>query len=185
MSEECEELEIQGEEVEIESVPVELPCETVETSIDLDGQPIVSLQSLSEGRDDLILQTTEEVVGCGVEVGDDPLTYEEIPLEQDMNYVESIPGPSRRIKKTPLRRTAKFRGSELLEGEVRSPRKWEQKQVQIKTLEGEFSVTMWASGTDDGKSNHSLNKNFSYGEFERKSAGTSASSITLVLLGFA
>ncbi|XP_014218722.1 transcriptional repressor protein YY1 isoform X2 [Copidosoma floridanum] len=28
-------------------------------------------------------------------------------------------------------------------------RKWEQKQVQIKTLEGEFSVTMWASGTDD------------------------------------
>lgn len=29
-------------------------------------------------------------------------------------------------------------------------RKWEQKQVQIKTLEGEFSVTMWATGTDDG-----------------------------------
>uniref|UniRef100_A0A6M2DTJ6 Putative transcription factor yy2-like protein n=1 Tax=Xenopsylla cheopis TaxID=163159 RepID=A0A6M2DTJ6_XENCH len=28
-------------------------------------------------------------------------------------------------------------------------RKWEQKQVQIKTMEGEFSVTMWASGTDD------------------------------------
>lgn len=150
MMEECEELEIQGEEVEIESVPVELPCETVETSIDLDGQPIVSLQSLSEGRDDLILQTTEEVVGCGVEVGDDQLSYEEIPLEQDMNYVESLPGPSRRIKKTPRRGPAKFRGNELLEGEVRTPRKWEQKQVQIKTLEGEFSVTMWASGTDDG-----------------------------------
>lgn len=30
-----------------------------------------------------------------------------------------------------------------------SNRKWEQKQVQIKTLEGEFSVTMWASGTED------------------------------------
>uniref|UniRef100_A0A6I8NUU9 YY1 transcription factor n=1 Tax=Ornithorhynchus anatinus TaxID=9258 RepID=A0A6I8NUU9_ORNAN len=30
-----------------------------------------------------------------------------------------------------------------------SGRKWEQKQVQIKTLEGEFSVTMWAS--DDKK----------------------------------
>ncbi|VEN45288.1 unnamed protein product [Callosobruchus maculatus] len=29
------------------------------------------------------------------------------------------------------------------------PRKWEQKQVQIKTMEGEFSVTMWASGTSD------------------------------------
>lgn len=31
------------------------------------------------------------------------------------------------------------------------PKKWEQKQVQIRTLEGEFSVTMWATGTDDGK----------------------------------
>ena len=27
---------------------------------------------------------------------------------------------------------------------------WQQKQVSIKTLEGEFSVTMWASGVDDG-----------------------------------
>lgn len=31
---------------------------------------------------------------------------------------------------------------------------WQQKQVSIKTLEGEFSVTMWASGTDDGKRVH-------------------------------
>ena len=29
---------------------------------------------------------------------------------------------------------------------------WQQKQVSIKTLEGEFSVTMWASGADDGES---------------------------------
>lgn len=28
-------------------------------------------------------------------------------------------------------------------------RRWEQKQVQIKTMEGEFSVTMWASGASD------------------------------------
>ncbi|GBP79661.1 Transcriptional repressor protein YY1 [Eumeta japonica] len=28
-------------------------------------------------------------------------------------------------------------------------RRWEQKQVQIKTMEGEFSVTMWATGEDD------------------------------------
>ena len=27
---------------------------------------------------------------------------------------------------------------------------WQQKRVSIKTLEGEFSVTMWASGTDEG-----------------------------------
>ncbi|XP_055690151.1 transcriptional repressor protein YY1-like isoform X2 [Lutzomyia longipalpis] len=29
------------------------------------------------------------------------------------------------------------------------PRRWEQKQVQIKTMDGEFSVTMWASGASD------------------------------------
>jgi len=29
-------------------------------------------------------------------------------------------------------------------------RRWEQKQVQIKTMEGEFSVTMWATGEDEG-----------------------------------
>ena len=34
-------------------------------------------------------------------------------------------------------------------------RKWEQKQVQIKTLEGEFSVTMWASGTEEDGNLHS------------------------------
>lgn len=36
-------------------------------------------------------------------------------------------------------------------GDYTSPRarRWEQKQVQIKTMEGEFSVTMWASGASD------------------------------------
>lgn len=32
---------------------------------------------------------------------------------------------------------------------LNKPRRWEQKQVQIKTMEGEFSVTMWASGASD------------------------------------
>uniref|UniRef100_A0A336K5N8 CSON013004 protein n=1 Tax=Culicoides sonorensis TaxID=179676 RepID=A0A336K5N8_CULSO len=35
----------------------------------------------------------------------------------------------------------------------KSRRHWEQKRVQIKTLEGEFSVTMWATGADDDVSN--------------------------------
>ncbi|XP_034828020.1 transcriptional repressor protein YY1-like isoform X1 [Maniola hyperantus] len=38
----------------------------------------------------------------------------------------------------------------LMEGNTgRTARRWEQKQVQIKTMEGEFSVTMWATGEDD------------------------------------
>ncbi|XP_046801272.1 transcriptional regulator CRZ1 isoform X1 [Lucilia cuprina] len=40
------------------------------------------------------------------------------------------------------------RGDVILE-ETMKPRRWEQKQVQIKTMEGEFSVTMWASGISD------------------------------------
>jgi hypothetical protein len=37
----------------------------------------------------------------------------------------------------------------IIEPETKS-RKWKQRQVQIKTMEGEFSVTMWASSeTDD------------------------------------
>lgn len=36
-------------------------------------------------------------------------------------------------------------------GKTKSTGGWQQQQVSIKTLEGEFSVTMWASGTDEGR----------------------------------
>merc|ERR1719270_2655104 len=35
------------------------------------------------------------------------------------------------------------------DGKIRQHGAWQQKQVSIKTLEGEFSVTMWASGADE------------------------------------
>lgn len=41
------------------------------------------------------------------------------------------------------------RVGEVIMEESPKPRRWEQKQVQIKTMEGEFSVTMWASGISD------------------------------------
>lgn len=139
------------QEVEIESIPVEIPCETVETTIEgVDGQPMIALQPLPEpGREEVILQTQEEIVGGG-----DPLSvYDQIPVPNDGDiYVESSPGPSRRGNRKG-RRGGKLRANEHIIGDVpeTKSRKWEQKQVQIKTLEGEFSVTMWASGTDDGK----------------------------------
>ena len=49
-----------------------------------------------------------------------------------------------RVRQTP--RTVE-RGGGSDDSERSGTRKWEQKQVQIKTLEGEFAVTMWASGT--------------------------------------
>lgn len=148
------EVEIQPDiqEVEIEAIPVEIPCETVETTIEgEDGQPMIALQPLPEpGREEIILQTQEEIVGT------DPLSvYDQIPVPDNDIYVESSPGPSRKATKKARKSGARFRTSEhAIFGEMATEtkaRKWEQKQVQIKTLEGEFSVTMWASGTDDGE----------------------------------
>lgn len=149
------EVEIQPDiqEVEIEAIPVEIPCETVETTIESeDGQPMIALQPLPEpGREEIILQTQEEIVGA------DPLNvYDQIPVPENDIYVESSPGPSRKAtKKARKSGGARFRASDHtmfseMSTETKA-RKWEQKQVQIKTLEGEFSVTMWASGTDDGE----------------------------------
>lgn len=149
------EVEIQPDiqEVEIESIPVDIPCETVETTIEgEDGQPMIALQPLPEpGREEIILQTQEEIVGS------DPLSvYDQIPVPENDIYVESSPGPSRKgPKKARKGASSRFRTTEhAIFGDMASDtktRKWEQKQVQIKTLEGEFSVTMWASGTDDGE----------------------------------
>ncbi|CAB3368733.1 Hypothetical predicted protein [Cloeon dipterum] len=145
------EVEIQPEmqEVEIETVPVEIPLETVEG--ELDGQPMISLQTLPEaGREEIILQTQEEVVG-----GDPLSAYDQIPVPNAGDiYIQSSPGPSRRGQKKGKKNavsTVKLRTNDIITDFGAEPknRKWEQKQVQIKTLEGEFSVTMWASGTDD------------------------------------
>lgn len=149
------EVEIQPDiqEVEIETIPVEIPCETVETTIEgEDGQPMIALQSLPEpGREEIILQTQEEIVG-----GDPLNVYDQIPVPENDIYVESSPGPSRKgPKKARKGGNSRFRAPDHAifgdMGTETKARKWEQKQVQIKTLEGEFSVTMWASGTDDGK----------------------------------
>lgn len=178
------EVEIQPDiqEVEIESIPVEIPCETVESSIieseeddvvtmhhqatahhHQHHQTMIALQALPEaGREEeIILQTQEEIVGA------DPLSvYDQIPVPDQADiYVESSPGPSRTTTTATKKKARKSMGSSTTTQRFRppehaiftemptetKPRKWEQKQVQIKTLEGEFSVTMWASGTDDGE----------------------------------
>lgn len=137
------------EEVEIESIPVDMPCETVETTIDYgEGQPMIALQPLPEpGREEIILQTQEEIV-CS----EDPLSvYDQMQVPDQEIYVETSPGPSRKGGRKG-KRGGRFKNDNFMsDGTETKARKWEQKQVQIKTLEGEFSVTMWASGTDDGK----------------------------------
>lgn len=95
------------------------------------------------------LQEHEEVIDSS----GDPLA--EVGLDNEI-YIESSPGPSRKRKSQQKSRMARVRTSnsdDIISVENidsgQKPRRWEQKQVQIKTMEGEFSVTMWASGASD------------------------------------
>lgn len=144
--------------VEIETIPVDMPCETVETIVECVGvEPMIALQPINENsRDDLVLQTQEEIID---DSGDPLGVYDEIPVPDASEiYIESSPGPSKRRKTNSSRNRSVMRGVRDSSNELlglhdipleSKARKWEQKQVQIKTMEGEFSVTMWASGTDD------------------------------------
>lgn len=139
-------VEIQPEmqEVEIESLPVEMPVESIES---YDGQPVIAFQQLPEpGREEIIFQTQEEIVGDDTDIG----AYG-IPVPVDTDACgENNPGPSRKGQKKGLKRRRDEDLSMAAPGPIIG-QKWEQKQVQIKTLEGEFSVTMWSSGVDEGK----------------------------------
>ena len=141
------------QEVEIEQIPIEMPIETVETSGEtVEVQPMIALQPLPEAiSEEIVLQTTEEVVGESVQhfiyADNIPIPAPEVEVSTD----DSVPSTSRKVKggkKKAIR--GKYIGETSLNELSLDPsavgRKWEQKQVQIKTLEGEFSVTMWASG---------------------------------------
>lgn len=101
------------------------------------------------------IQAHEEVLDSS---GDPMCVYGDINLENEI-YIESTPGPSSRKRKSGMKQPRivnRIRPNDvhnLTAVETmdvnQKPRRWEQKQVQIKTMEGEFSVTMWASGTDD------------------------------------
>lgn len=148
--------DVQIQEVEVEHIQVEMPIETVETSDEtIESQPMIALQPMPEvsHQEEVIYQTAGEEV-----VGDPNLVYvDTIPdtSEIEISTADVFPISSRKGK-TPKKRQQLGIGRVKLEGESSiseffidpsmTPRRWEQKQVQIKTLEGEFSVTMWASG---------------------------------------
>lgn len=117
--------------------------------------PMIALQPLDEAphhQEVILVQTREEVVGSEdlrPEDGYDDQILIPAPGTGDEDYMEHSlltsagrSGTHRGKRSGGGKRTGKKSG--YLTGT--EPRKWEQKQVQIKTLEGEFSVTMWASG---------------------------------------
>ncbi|XP_068110795.1 transcriptional repressor protein YY1 [Hyperolius riggenbachi] len=163
-----------GSELPAELVELhEIEVESIETTVvgeeeEEEGEPaMIALQPLPPLHQELILvQTREEVVGgedSESELRPEDGGYEEqilIPVpqpgggEDGGDYIEqtlvTVAGRSggrlRRSGGGGKKSSGKRSG--YLSGEA-GARKWEQKQVQIKTLEGEFSVTMWAS--DDKK----------------------------------
>ena len=145
--------DIQIQEVEVEPISVEVPIDTVETCEDgtIEVQPMIALQPLPEpAQEEVVLQ--EEVVGH----------------DHNFVYVDNIPVPAPEVEictedvvttvkkgKGGKKKGGKFKAqpgemglNDLSLDTIGGTRKWEQKQVQIKTLDGEFSVTMWASGED-------------------------------------
>lgn len=163
-------------EIEVETIPVETIETTVvggddddddEDEDDEDGQPMIALQPLVTDdpssihhQEVILVQTREEVVG-----GDDSDLHTDggsgfedqilIPVPApgvEDEYIEqtlvTVAGKSSvgRVKRGGGTGGKKAGKKSYLSGAEAGGRKWEQKQVQIKTLEGEFSVTMWASG---------------------------------------
>lgn len=161
-------------EIEVETIPVETIETTVvggdddDDEDDEDGQPMIALQplvtddpsSIHHHQEVILVQTREEVVG-----GDDSDLHTDggsgfedqilIPVPApgvEDEYIEqtlvTVAGKSSvgRVKRGGGTGGKKAGKKSYLSGAEAGGRKWEQKQVQIKTLEGEFSVTMWASG---------------------------------------
>ncbi|XP_061900975.1 transcriptional repressor protein YY1b isoform X2 [Entelurus aequoreus] len=163
-------------EIEVETIPVETIETTVvggdDDEDDDDEQPMIALQPLDDHSsihhhhhhhhhhpEVILVQTREEVVGgddCDLHTDDG--RFEDqilIPVPApgvEDEYIEqtlvAVAGKSSagRVKRGGGGKKAGKKS--YLSGSDTGARKWEQKQVQIKTLEGEFSVTMWASDID-------------------------------------
>ncbi|KAL4131764.1 hypothetical protein QTP88_009031 [Uroleucon formosanum] len=148
-----------------DQIPVEMPCEIVETTVvDQNGRQIIMtpVQGLTKNENTTMLLQAghhqhhnhhhQHHHPHHQELDDGQLTYVyESVVPQELYAQPESPGPSRLRKENTedhyLSQTNTSSPPEPVQ--LGRPRKWEQKQVQIRTLEGEFSVTMWASGTDD------------------------------------
>ena len=122
-------------------------------------QPMIILQGLPDPphcfSDEIELQTAEEIVDDGCSFGSDfgdHIPGIPDPPELGPEVFSSEYGSSTRHGKGKGKKSAKSVKHQLGEGlslqsfDASGPHRWERKQVQIKTLDGEFSVTMWASG---------------------------------------
>lgn len=146
--------EIVGSEDMIQG-QLDLPVECVQETIVTDssfhlGDQIIYGDELIVTSEDV--PQSEEIVGGG---DSDPYVglYESVPIPSmdaapKFGAVSSfVKSKNQTGKQSRVKR--EFDLESLSEGRLKNSASWQQKQVSIKTLEGEFSVTMWASGADD------------------------------------
>ena len=108
------------------------------------------------------LPTAEEVVLDSAYVFEDTVSSVEPEIELCTDYLPGISqgaGRKAKVGGKLKKQGGKIAGRVVAAGGTssgagdsgdivpRTVRKWERKQVQIKTLEGEFTVTVWATGT--------------------------------------
>merc|ERR1712038_246366 len=147
--------EIVGSEDMMES-QLDLPVECVQETIVTDssfhlGDQIIYGDELIVTSEDV--PQSEEIVGGGPD--SDPYVglYEGVPIPNidsgNKFGVNSFVSGAKKSKNSGSKVKREFDLESLSEGRLKNSASWQQKQVSIKTLEGEFSVTMWASGADD------------------------------------
>ncbi|XP_056151805.1 transcriptional repressor protein YY1a [Lampris incognitus] len=163
-------IETDGSEMPAEIVELhEIEVETIETTVvgdDDEHQPMIALQPLDSDdphaihhQEVILVQTREEVVGeddsdLRADDGFEDQILIPVPVPSvEEDYIEqtlvTVAGKSSSAGRMKKGGSGKKAGKKSYLSGAEISRKWEQKQVQIKTLEGEFSVTMWAS--DDKK----------------------------------
>merc|ERR1712242_507015 len=122
--------------IEISNDTLDMPVECVQEVV-TDSNFHLGDHQIIYG-DELIV-TSEDVPQSEEIVGSDSDPY--------VGLYESVPIP---VPTTDVLDSNHLRNFEnLSDGRIRNHGSWQQKQVSFKTLEGEFSVTMWASGADD------------------------------------
>ena len=123
---------------------VEVEVETMiepQQEIQIETQPMIALQPLAEPeREEVVVQTCEEVI-------DDSREHEILDSTPTRNKRKGRPGRYKGKKLQGTRARGVIKEDDDGDFDQKYTRKWEQRRVQIKTLEGEFSVVMWASGT--------------------------------------
>jgi len=161
---------VEVQEVEIEAIPINVKEEEIEDDFNsedrLNRDEMVSLQADEELAEEWNNQEDDESDNANVFPSSAPeILIETTPAVTKKRKSNSSNKPSWLTSNNNNSGTLSIsninkRGNKRSQGGTTllqqpntkvgaSSRKWEQKQVQIKTLEGEFSVTMWATGTDE------------------------------------